>query len=160
MRFIVIIFLVLALGFSCVKKQTKNPVPSIEYVSFSSSKTNGKDDGQLVLGYEDGDGDIFRDESTKIPNIIMKFYYFNSGTKKFTGTFDPITQDTTTIAINLKQPPNTDYKGKSIKGEIFIPMGEFRASDTMKIFKFVVFVMDEAGHKSNVVTTPQFTVNY
>lgn len=159
MRFIIIIFLLAVFGFSCVKKQSKDPVPKLEFLDFSSSKTNGIDNGQLILGYEDGDGDIFRDETTHLPNLIIKFYYYNSGTKKFTGFFDTNISDTFNIAKIITQPGD-GFKGKSIKGEIYIPMTEFRPADSIKIFKYKIFAMDEAGHNSNMLITPQFTVNY
>jgi hypothetical protein len=159
MRFIIIIFLVVGLGFSCVKKQSKDPVPKLEYLSFESSKSNGIDNGSMLLGYEDGDGDIFRQESTKLPNLIMKFYYYNSGTKKFTGFFDTNISDTFNISKIITQPGD-GFKGKAIKGTIYIPMNEFRPADSIKVFKYVIFAVDEAGHNSNVVTTPEFIVNY
>ncbi|MDP3556019.1 MAG: hypothetical protein Q8T03_01520 [Bacteroidota bacterium] len=158
MRFI-ILFLFVGFSFSCVKRQSKDPVPSLEYVDFSSSKVNGIDNGSLILGYEDGDGDIFRDETTNIPNLIIKFYYYNSGSKKFTGFFDTNISDTFNIAKIIKQPGD-GFKGKPIKGEIYIPMNEFRPADSIKIFKYVIFAVDEAGHNTNIVITPQFTVNY
>ncbi len=159
MRLIVIIFLIGIFCFACVKKQSKDPVPSLSYESFVSSKSNGIDNGQMVLGYEDGDGDIFRDKNTNLPNLIMKFYYYNNGTHQFTGYFDSNINDTFNIAKIITQPGD-GFKGKSIKGEIFIPMNEFRPADSIKIFKYVIFAMDEAGNKSNTLTTPQFTVNY
>jgi len=159
MRFILIIFLVVLFGFSCVKKQSKDPVPSLEFIDFTSSKSNGIDNGQMILGYADGDGDIFREIPGKVPNLIMKFYYYNNGTKKFTGFFDTNISDTFNIAKIITQPGD-GFKGKSIRGEIYIPMTEFRPADSIKVFKYVIFAVDEAGHNSNIVTTPQFTVNY
>ena len=159
MRFIIIIFLFIGLGFSCVKKPSKDIVPSLEFLDFSSSKTNGIDNGQMILGYEDGDGDIFRELPGRLPNLIMKFYYYNNGTKKFTGFFDTNISDTFNIAKIITQPGD-GFKGKSIRGEIYIPMAEFRPADSIKIFKYVIYAIDEAGHNSNIITTPQFTVNY
>ncbi|MBL7921293.1 MAG: hypothetical protein JNJ40_13325 [Bacteroidia bacterium] len=159
MRFIATIFLFCVICFGCVKRPSKSPEPTLDYLDFTSSKTNGVDNGQLILGYEDGDGDIFREEKAVVPNIIIKFYYYNSGTHQFTGFFDTNVNDTFAIAKIITQPGD-GFKGKSIKGEIYIPMTEFRPADSIKIFKYSVFAIDEAGHKSNIVTTPQFTVNY
>ncbi|MBA2612875.1 MAG: hypothetical protein H0U95_12955 [Bacteroidetes bacterium] len=160
MRFIVIIFLICIVGFACVKRPTKSPVPTIEFIDFTSSKPNGIDAGSMILGYEDGDGDIFREKTTPpSPNLIMKFYYYNNGTHKFTGFFDTNISDTFNIAKMILQPGD-GFKGKSIQGNIYIPMNEFRPADSIKIFKYVVFAVDEAGHNSNILTTPQFTVNY
>ena len=159
MRVITIIFFFGVVCFSCVKKQTKNPIPSLTYESFISSKTNGIDNGSLVIGYADGDGDIFRDKTTNIPNLIIKFYYYNNGTHQFTGFYDTNVSDTFNIAKIITQPGD-GFKGKSIQGDITIPMAEFRPADSIKIFKYKIFAIDEAGHNSNIVTTPQFTINY
>ena len=159
MRIIAIIFFISLFCFACVKRQSKDPVPKLDYIQFTSSKNGGIDKGDLILSYEDGDGDIFREETTHLPNLIMKFYYYNSGTQKFTGYFDTNISDTFNIAKIITQPGD-GFKGKSIKGEIHIPMNEFRPADSIKIFKYVIFALDESGNKSNLLTTPQFTVNY
>ncbi|MBA3681664.1 MAG: hypothetical protein H0W73_10950 [Bacteroidetes bacterium] len=159
MRFIVIIFLFCLFCFGCVKRPSKSPEPTIEYLDFTSSKTGGVDNGQLIIGYEDGDGDIFTEEKATIPNLIIKFYYYNTGTQQFTGFYDINVSDTFAIAKIITQPGD-GFKGKSIKGEIYIPMTEFRPADSIKIFKYAIFAIDQAKHKSNVITTPQFTVNY
>jgi len=159
MRFITIIFLLCLFCFSCVKRPSKSPEPTLEYIDFTSSKTNGIDNGQLILGYEDGDGDIFREKTTNIPNLIIKFYYYNSGTHQFVGFYDTNISDTFNIDKIIIQPGD-GFKGNSIEGEIYVPMTEFRPADSIKIFKYDIFALDEGGHKSNIVTTPQFTVNY
>ena len=163
MRFIPIIFLMSLLGFACVKPKTKNPVPAITYEDLAyrqKSPFTGQDTAVLVLGYEDGDGDIFVDNISQGPNVIFIPFFYNTTTGKFDITKDPITQDTFRITNTIKQPDNSYYKGKSIKGSIYIPLREYRSNDQQKIIKFTGFVTDVKGHKSNVVASPVYTLNY
>src|SRR3954463_10984252 len=97
MRILIFILFVVLIAVSCVKKPSTSPIPSIEYVDFKAWKSNGNDTAVLVIGYEDGDGDIFRDITAHGPNLIGTFYYLNSVTHKFTGIKDFITNDTAHI---------------------------------------------------------------
>jgi hypothetical protein len=160
MRVFVCILLIVIVVISCVKKPSTSPIPSIQFVDFKAWKSNGIDTAVLVIGYEDGDGDIFRDNTANGPNLIGTFYYLNSVTHKFTGIKDFITNDTAHITQTVVQPVDASYKGKSVKGEITLPWSPFRSGDSVKVFKYTIFVVDEKGHKSNIVTTPQFTVAF
>jgi hypothetical protein len=165
MRFFLFIASFLLLGFACVKPKSKDPVPVIEFKDFNAWKSNGNDTAVMVIGYEDGDGDIFRDENANGPNIIGTYYYLNSATQQFMPIMDIITQDTFRITQTVVQPiviskDFPSYRNKSVKGEMFIPWSPFRSGDSVKVFKYTVFVVDESGNKSNVVTTPSFTVNF
>jgi len=166
MRVAAIIFIITLFSFSCVKKKVTNPVPAIEFKDFQAWKTSaGNDTAVLVISYEDGDGDIFRESNAKGPNLIGTFYYLNSATQQFTTIKDLITNDTARITQTVLQPstlnPNdANYKGKSVRGDMYLPWAPFRSGDSVKIFKYTVFVVDESGNKSNIITTPQFTINF
>lgn len=165
MRFFLIIFCSALLGFACIKPKSKNPVPVIEFKDFNAWLVNGHDTAVMVLGYEDGDGDIFRDANVNGPNLIGTFYYLNSATNQFTAIKDIITNDTARITQTILQPSViyedvSSYRGKSVKGEMYLPWSPFRSGDTVKVFKYTLFIVDEAGNKSNIVTTPTFTVNF
>lgn len=163
MRFILIIFLAGLFGFSCVKPQTKDPVPFITFKDFTNARKSeftGQDTAVFVLGYEDGDGNLFVDNSSQGPNLIITPYFYNKTTGKFVGEIDLITKDTFRIPNSIVQPDNGYYKGKSIKGEIFIPMREFRLNDSTKILKFSCFMQDTKNNKSNVVASPAYTLNF
>ena len=163
MRSILIIFLFCLAGFACVKPKTKNPVPVIEFIDFThaqKSEYTGQDTAVLVLGYEDGDGNLFVDNTSQGPNIIFTPYVYNPVSGKFSAEIDPITQDTFRITNTIKQPDDGYYKGKSIKGQIYMPMREFRLSDNSKIIKFAGFMIDTKNNKSNVVSSPIYTLNF
>lgn len=163
MRFVLIIFSVALLSFACVKRQSKNPIPVIEYRELASAgKVAGtqRDTALLVLGYEDGDGDLFLDYTAQGPNVVFIDWHYDAALGKFEIDIDPITQDTHRITASIKQPDDGYYKGKSIKGEIYIPMSQFRTSDDIKILKFTGFMIDVKGHRSNSVASPVYTLNF
>jgi hypothetical protein len=156
-----IIIICLSLAFGCVKKRNATPEPVIEYKDFSAWKTvAGNDTAVMVIGYEDGDGDIFRESNLKGPNLIGTFYYLNSATNKFTAIKDEITNDTMRITQTIVQPKEGSYKGRSVRGEMYLPWAPFRSGDSVKVFKYTVFVVDDSGKKSNIVTTPTFSINF
>lgn len=159
-RVFVLIFLATLFITACVKKPTADPVPKIDFVDFQAWTSGGNDTAQLAFSYEDGDGNLFRDESAHGPNFVATFYYLNSATQKFTAIMDPITNDTARITQTIVQPKDASYKGKSVKGNIYIPLDPFRSGDSVKIFKYVFFMEDESGNKSNIVTTPQISINF
>lgn len=162
-RVLAFIFLIVLLGNSCIKKKTKDPVPVIEFLDFlnpGKSASTGRDTALIHISYEDGDGDLFTDFKTDNNNFIFTPFYFNTSTNQFYVVIDPITNDTTRISYTIVQPDNGYYKGKSIKGEIFVPLNQFRPNDDVKILKFKGFMVDMSGHKSNVVESPTYTLNF
>lgn len=157
MRFILVTIISL-FAFNCVKKQSSDPLPVIEYKSFTASSNGVKDTALLVLGYADGDGDIFRDKTSDGPNIVSTIYIYNSSLHQFYPDTNLLTHDTTRYIQTITQPGD-GYKGKQVRGDVFWPMTEFRPYASAKIFYYKVFMVDMKNHKSNVVTTPTFTVN-
>ena len=160
MRILVLILFFVVIAFACVKKPTTSPIPVIEFKNFEAWQSHGNDTAVMVIGYEDGDGDIFRDLTAHGPNLIATFYYLNSVTKQFTAIKDFITNDTARITQTITQPIDASYKGKSVRGDIYLPWSPSRSGDSVKIFKYTLFLVDEAGNKSNLVTTPTFTVTF
>jgi hypothetical protein len=160
MRFSSIILALALSAVGCVKKQSSSPIPSIEYFDFQAAKINGIDTAVMIISYSDGDGDIFRESPINGPNIIGTFYYLNSSTKEFTAIKDIITNDTARITQTVVKPRDVIYKGKSVSGRIYLPWSPFRSGDSVKVFKYNLFVVDEAGHQSNLIQTPTFTINF
>ena len=157
--FLIIVGLVLAAA--CAKQKTKDPIPKIEFIDFrdiSKSKFTGADTATMVLSYEDGDGDIFVDNFNQGPNLVFTTYIWDEEKKVFAGHYDQTINDTVRYTTTIKQPDNGYYKGKSIKGEIHIPLSSFRENKKQNIIKFTGFMTDMGGHKSNVFSSPTFTV--
>jgi hypothetical protein len=154
MRNVLYIICLALCAFSCVKTRTESDVPKIDYKNFVAWKTTTGDTAVLTLSYEDGDGDLFRDETATDPNIVIAPYYYDEKKAVFV-------RDTSNIISNrITQPDNGYYKGKSIKGDIIYPMSSFRSSNKIKMLKMDIFMVDMNDHKSNIVTTPVYTVTF
>ncbi len=158
MRFLVGIFLVVFFT-SCVKKQSSNPVPVIEFNNFDYYKLNGSDKGSITINYEDGDGDIFVGEYNTKSNVVITTYHFDAASGNFYP--DSVTVGGTKIlvsyAVSVKQPAE-GYKGKALKGTMTFPYNEYRLNGSVKIIKHTIIVEDEAGNKSNLITSPVYTL--
>lgn len=155
MRYLAILFLSSLIGFACVKPKTKNPVPVLAYVDFAKSGKSpytNQDTALLVYSYEDGDGNLFRDATSDGSNIVISTYEFNSDSNKFIPGIN--------ISYVLLQPDNGYYKGKSIQGQISVPMNQYRTSDKIKKIKLDFFMVDMDKHKSNVVSSPTISLNF
>ncbi len=153
MRFFIITTFLFVLV-SCVKKPSTNPVPQLEYKNaygFGLTSTGG-DTAVVVVGYEDGDGNLFVDDYSQGPNLIMTTYYYNSDSAKFLKD--------RSFSNTVKQPDNGYYKGKSIKGDIYLPLREFRSNNTRKIIKFNIFMKDMKSNVANTVSSPVYTLNF
>jgi hypothetical protein len=151
----VFIFLVFYIGYSCVKPKTTNPVPVLEYIEFAKagkSVFTGQDTANLVIAYEDGDGDIFRDSKSNDPNMVFIPYAFYDDSNKYVKG--------TPFTYVLTQPLENNYKGKSIKGEIIVPFRQIRPNDKIKKIKYEFFMLDMKNNKSNVVITPDIILNF
>jgi len=151
MRYLTVIFLMACLVFSCVKKTPSNPIPEIEYKDFALLGRAGTDSAVFTIGYYDWDGDLFTNTTSDPNNIVFTTFLFNSDSNKFF-------KDVPSFAYNITQPGEGFYKNKAIRGDIYVPVSEFRSDPTKKIVKFDIFMVDMKGNKSNVITTPQFTL--
>jgi len=159
---LIVFTLVVQIVYSCVKQKTTNPVPVVDYGDFLNAhkKPNGNDTATLMLNYEDGDGDLFLDNSKNGPNLIFTSYYFNKTKNVFDAHFIPGTSDTLRYSVTITQPDNGSYKGKSINGEIYVPMNSFRYDNTEKVIKFRGFMTDSKGHNSNTFSSPTISLGF
>lgn len=154
------LFYILPLVFilSCAKQPSTDPVPALTFKYVDplgktklGSTLGERDTATLVFHYEDGDGDLFRNNNNDGANLIYTTYVYQADSDKF--VVDGISNPAT-----ITQPANGAYKGKSIFGDIYVPMRQFRSSDKIKIFKFEAFMLDMKGHKSNVISSPVYTL--
>ena len=154
MRNLLILFLASLFCFACVKDKTENVVPVLAYIDFEKagkSPYSNQDTAVLKFSFEDGDGDLFRDQKTDPSNIVVIPSYFYPDSNKFSKG----------LAFSyVLVTPNEYYKNKSINGEIELPLSQFRPSDAIKKIQFEFFMVDMKDNKSNVVTTPTIVLNF
>lgn len=156
MHYLLILFVALFMGFSCVKPPSKDPIPSLEYkavTNLGKSPNTQRDTAVLILRYEDGDGDIFVENGTSESNLFYMTKYFNADSNKFI-------IDGSAHAARLTIPENAPNDGKAIKGDIYLPLDQIRSGDNIKVIKFEAFIKDRASHISNTVSSPVFTLNF
>jgi hypothetical protein len=76
---------------------------------------------------------------------------------KFRAIYDDINSDTLRTPYTIRKPSD-DYSHASIKGELAISMTKYRASVLHKRIKYVMYLTDNAGNRSNIIVTPELAV--
>jgi hypothetical protein len=149
---------------ACVKPKSKDPVPTAEFLELRDlGQTKYGDTATIVLFYTDGDGDLFSESSTQAhSSSIVTPYFYNETTNKFEAYFDsdPKVNDTIRIGHAIFQPDNGYYKGKSIKGELYIPLTQIRRDESVTQIKFRGWLVDMKKHTSNVYSSPAYSINF
>lgn len=141
---------------ACVKKKTYSDSPEIAYKSFTPFP---KDSAALAITFSDGNGDIGKEEGDTTKNVFLKYYYKDTVSLKYV-SYDSIYPPVVPNNFTIRKPKDS-YLGKPISGEVSIAISKFRPSSKLKAFKYskyVMYIIDNAGHKSNVLTTPELYV--
>lgn len=140
----------LALLLSCKKEKGNDPlppisnIPEIELSGTSSTSINQFDDITLTVKYTDGNGDLGESDAN-INSIFVTDNRDISIVHKFhLQPLAPIGQDVA-IQGNLK-----------IKIENVILLDQ---SNTSENASFSVYILDRAGNKSNIVTSPSVRIS-
>lgn len=144
--------------YSCVKKTTYPTTPTIEYKDFIPYAGDSAD---LKVSFTDGDGDIGVQENDSTRNFWYTYYYLDTVTNKYRAysMVNLITGNVDTLRLGyIIKSPSDSYKGKPISGEISVRLQKFRHIKQVKNVKYVFYLFDEAGNKSNTVTSPEITV--
>jgi hypothetical protein len=140
--------------FACVKKTSYPNVPVIEYKNFLPFVGDSAD---IQIKFTDGDGDIGVGESDSTRTFWVTYYYKDTITNNYVGYYRPLFNDTLRTGYIIKSPTDS-YKGKPISGEVSVRLQQLRHSRRIKNVKYVIFLYDEAGNRSNVITSPELTV--
>ncbi len=140
---------------SCAKKKMYPIVPEIGYKGFTPYSDGSAD---LVINFTDGDGDI-GNASINDPteNLFVTYYYKDPLTGKYTPFFSSAVNGPLITGYVVRSPTES-YKGKPISGEYSIRLQQYRHSVQVKQLKYVVMMYDNAGNKSNVLTTDEINV--
>ncbi len=143
-----LIILIFFLGtFSCIKKKSIGPVPEIEFLDFKYIGPAGYDSADFKISYIDSDGDLFGEEK----NLFVRTLAYNADSAKYILDL--------AFSRTIRQPDNGYYQGKSIQGYIYLNEFEFRSDARPNIVQFEVYMRDQEGNRSNVVTSPSYTIS-
>ncbi len=140
--------------YACIKKTTYNTVPEIEYRSFSP---NTDESAEISIKFKDGDGDIGTTTNDTTKNLWVNYYYKDTITQKYIAFCYACGTDSLKTAYVVKQTEGS-YQGKPISGELSVKLQQYRHSKKIKNIKYVIYLYDKAGNKSNVITTPELVV--
>ena len=156
-KYVFALFLLAGLYYSCVKKTTYLLTPEIEYKSFTYLPIpSAPDSAMMVITYKDGDGDIGKEADDQTYNLYMNYYYKDTVTQKYVAYYSLAT-DSLKTGYTIRRP-DVSYKGKPISGEVAVGISKCRHSKKYKLIKYVIYMYDNAGNKSNVITTPELSV--
>ncbi|HXB12906.1 MAG TPA: hypothetical protein VNZ45_13045 [Bacteroidia bacterium] len=153
------LFLIGSLVFSsCAKKENLSIIPAITFKSMDAATL---DSAIMEVNFTDGDGDIgyLGSASDAQPDFFIEYL------RDSAGAFVPmliINGPTPTVVQGTYKIPDVTPAGKnkSLTGIIRINMEQWTqglpiTGDTLQ---FNVWLLDRAGHKSNVLTTPSVIV--
>ena len=140
--------------YSCVKKTSYPTVPEITYKDFIPFTGDSAD---IQVKFTDGDGDIGASGADSTRTFWVTYYYRDTITNKYVAYYRPLFNDTLRTGYIIKLQDGA-YKGKPISGEISVRLQQYRHSKKIKHVKYVMYLFDAAGNKSNVLTSPELTV--
>jgi len=145
LRFFAILLLLIT-SFSCLKKKAIGPNPEIDFLDFKYVGPVGFDSADFKISYIDSDGDLFGEET----NFFMRIFAYDPDTDKYVSD--------TTLTRTIRQPDNGYYEGKPIQGYIYLNEAEWRTDARPNIVRFDVYMKDQKGNRSNLVTSKTYTV--
>lgn len=140
--------------YSCIKKTTYSTVPEIEYKNFVP---NTDESAEISIKFKDGDGDIGTAGNDTTRNLWVNYYYKDTVSLKYVAFCFGCGTDSLKTAYVVKQTEGS-YQGKPISGELSVKLQQYRHSKKIKNIKYVIYLYDKAGNKSNVITTPELIV--
>ncbi|MFN8116916.1 MAG: hypothetical protein U0W65_12440 [Bacteroidia bacterium] len=153
-KYLLLVTVSAAFLWACVKKTTYPTVPEIDYKAFFPYVGDSAD---IQIRFTDGDGDIGVEESDSTRTFWVTYYYRDTITNKYVGYYRPLFNDTLRTGYIIKSPSDA-YKGKPISGEISVRLQQFRHSKKIKNVKYVIYLFDAAGNRSNIITSPEISV--
>ncbi|MDG1098750.1 MAG: hypothetical protein P8O20_05140 [Bacteroidia bacterium] len=170
MRFLISIFLVVAVIYGCEKESNSNPIPSLELKGYNVlSDSSGKDSLiQIYLSYRDGDGDLgLGNDNLAYPfgytdpyfyNLFVDYYVKESGA--FIKKINPLSPTRDTIAFHERfQSLTPTGKTKRIYGDITLYIPAFPFGTSAERVKFTAHIVDRALNKSRRVSTSEIILN-
>jgi hypothetical protein len=148
LKYILLIVVIFTLLHSCVKKKVYSDTPEIDYKHFDLDTGTT---AEMTITFSDGNGDIGKENNSTDINLYMNYYYKDTLTQKFVAFWNGTDSVKNGYTVNK---PNDEYNGKPISGDLTVHMPLYRHSKKIKTFRYVIYLFDNAGHKSNVIVTP------
>jgi hypothetical protein len=153
-KYLFVIGFIGTISHSCIKKNKYPVTPTIDYKSFVAFPGDSAD---LQISFTDGDGDIGLGDNKLTRNFYYTYYYKDTVSGDYLPYYTP-SHDTLTVGYIISSH-SSSYEGKSIKGDINIRIQQLRHDTWIKKVKYVFYLFDAAGNKSNVVTSPEITID-
>lgn len=144
---ITIIFLWAGCGISNVKPGDEKPEITFESIQPSTVKdflTHGKNVVEITIGFKDPDGDLGGDST-----LVVKALRTPS-------SLDP-TGGTAKYTIPNLSPRSGS---RNITGKLKVRIDDLFITtlDTIQVFPYEIYIVDQSGNKSNTITTSPVTI--
>ncbi|TAL57759.1 MAG: hypothetical protein EPN85_13305 [Bacteroidetes bacterium] len=145
---------------ACIEKPIYPSKPVIAYKDFIryGSNPSEPDSVELVVSFTDNEGDIGLEQADtqgvyKYGNIWLVYYYDSSGTwAAFDSSVGTLVFDTFKFAYRVPPVLPEGDPAEPMKGLIYVKQSTFvKVHDTIK---YVVYLYDRAGHRSDTIHTP------
>ena len=157
---LILVLFVFLLATSCKKLPTYPDVPILEYKSLTFSQDADGNDEKFTLTatFTDGDGDVgYRESGNGAVFDSSSSPYYNNFVVTLSILRNNVWQDTVFTISNRIPYLTPEGPHKALKATID-KTDDLPFIGTATI-RFSAFIYDRALHKSNVITTPAFTVN-
>jgi len=150
---------------SCIEKPVYPSKPVIKYVNFLRYGSNPLDPTavELVVSFTDNEGDIGLSQADtqsvfKYGNVWLEYYYDSANTGVWAAFDSSITTpkfDTFRFAYRVPPVLPPGDPSEPMKGLIYVKQQPFiKVHDRIK---YVVYMYDKAGHKSDTIQTPSIS---
>ena len=148
-----VLFGIVFLHSTCVKKNQYSVVPALTYQSyqvFSHSEDNKTiaDSAYITFNFQDGDGDLGTSDNSK-PSLFLKYYEDQGNGFVYLSKCDSIF-----IPSLTPKGSNKEIEGTFV--QIIKPAPIYNIFTSFP-YQWRVTMIDRAGHESNVIQTPSQT---
>jgi len=164
--FLIILLSAIVLFHGCIDQIEISHIPEIEFKDYQIKKDlSGRDTALiLVIGFQDGDGDIGLAQSDTLPpyhkegkyyfNLIVRYFEFIDTSYKEV-TPSPFSDDTIRYQYRLPIDIYPKTNNKAIKGDIQLSINDILAAHNPVKFKIILY--DRQLNKSNEIESPPIT---
>ena len=157
---IIVILLVIA-TFGCRREPKYSEIPHIEFVSIEKIDNGTGHDSQaeLIIYFQDGDGDIGLNETDREPVFAVDSpYYYNFFIYLYEKQQGEWVQLDLPTPLHARIPHLSDDVPESIEGKLSIVTFINNPNSTYDTVRLSCYLVDRALHHSDTITTPEIIV--